>query len=442
MFNTREIAYFIWGLLFVLFLFYNKDTRLSSLDLINKFFNKYFVYAYLIAIAHTFLCIAILYKIKIWDASLIKDTIMWIIFVALPLMYEAVKTNKFKKFVEQIVKPLVTFSVIFEYITGLYTFDLWIELLIIPLSIFIGGMLAISALKPEKKQVQSFINRTVSFMGLMALVVIIIHFYYNYKDYLNKLTFLQFFVPWLLSIMFLPLLYGISMFTQYESTLNSLKWHLKDQSVFKYTRLKIMLKFNADLDGVERWKNMIFGKNLQSRQEIDQAIILIKTLQKAERNPPKIDKSIGWSPYRVKDLLNSKGIQMSDYNNNYEDEFYSISNYLNLTDDFFFPDTIIYSVLSKQLVATELHLGLKIFNGTINNDSSKLKLLEFSEIIYESAFGESLPKRVQDAIINAHNYITNNSLAKLSVEKQLWTNDKKGYNLNFKITHTQHSLKY
>ena len=439
MFNSREIANLIWGLIILLILLCSGTIRKSIIGIVKSLFNKHFAYGYIIAIHYILVCIWILYKIKVWDLSLIKDTIMWGLFVALPLMFKAVKTDIFKKFTKEIIKPLIAFSVIFEYIYGLYTFDWRIELLLIPLGIVIGGMLAYNENKREHRNTYNLLKWISTFLGLISFAFITAHFYNHYIDYINRLILMQFLVPLFLSLMFLPLLYSISMYTQYENSFISLKWHLNAPDVFKYTMRKAMILFNVDLEGMERLKKLIFAKNLQTRQEIDQAIALIKSLQKAQRNPPKININLGWSPYKVKDILNSKGIQMSNYNNNYEDEFCSISNYFSLTDDPFFPDTITYMVSGKELAATELHLGLKIFNGAINNTASHFKLLEFAEIIYENAFGEQLPESIKKRIIVAKNYAINEKLAKISIEKHLWTNNTKGYSMDFKITHNQHN---
>ncbi len=199
-----------------------------------------------------------------------------------------------------------------------------------------------------------------------------------------------------------------------------------------------MLRFHGDLDGLERWKRMAFTKNLQTREEVDEAITLVKTLQDAEQNPHTVNEGLGWSPYQVKDLLVSKGIETPDYRNTMDDEFCSISFPFKLTDDPIFSDTITYMVLGEQLIATELHIGLKVFNGTIDNTASLMQLLQYSEILYQNVFGEPLPDKIKDAIVKAKNTTSDNSLAKLSVKKDLWTNKTKGYSVDFKITHNRH----
>lgn len=440
MFNTREIAYLIWGLLLLIVLLFSGKNRSSLFNLVKAFLCKQFLYVYLIALSYVFLCVWILYKVGIWDALLVKDTVLWFLFVALPLMYNAAKINSFQNFLRQVVRPLIAFSIVFEYIFGLYTFDWWIEILMVPVAVFIGGILAFSERKPEHRQVHKLMNGVFILIGLISLAAVVIHLFHHYTDYLKRLTAMQFIMPLCLSLMFAPFLYGIAMFTHYETAFVALKRQFKLPGVYKYAMLKAMLRFHGDLDGMERWKRMVFTKNPQTREDVDQTITLVKTLQDAEQYPHSVNEGLGWSPYQVKDLLVSKGIETPEYRNNIDEEFCSISFPFKLTDDPIFSDTITYMVLGEQLIATELHIGLKVFNGTIDNTASLKYLLQCSEMLYQSVFGEGIPDKIKNGIIKIKNATCNNELAKLSIKKELWTNQTKGYSVDFKITHNRHRV--
>jgi len=343
-------------------------------------------------------------------------------------------------FLKQVVRPLIAFSIVFEYIFGLYTFEWWIEILMVPVLVFIGGMLAFSERKPQHRQVHKLMNGVFILIGLISLATVVIHLFHHYIDYLNRLTAMQFIMPLCLSLIFVPFLYGIAMFTHYETAFVTLKRQFKLPGVYRYAMVKAMLRFHGDLDGMERWKRMVFTKNLQTREDVDKAINLVKTLQDAERNPHTVNEGLGWSPYQVKDLLVAKGIDTPDYQNTIDEEFCSISFPYRVTDDSIFSDTITYIVLGEQLIATELHIGLKVFNGTIDNTASLMYLLQCSEMLYQSLFSEDLPDKIKNAITKAKVANCNNALAKLSIQKELWTNQTKGYSVDFKITHNRHRV--
>ncbi|MCD0490592.1 hypothetical protein LPB86_20305 [Pedobacter sp. MC2016-14] len=278
-FNTREQAYLFWGIPLLIWLLSPRNTRKSAGGIVKALFCRQFVYIYIIALAYISCSIFLLHAVKIWDISLIKDTIMWFLFVALPLMFQAGKIDSFQKFLKEIVTPLIAFSIIFEYIFGLYTFKLWIEVLMVPALVMLGGMLAVSERKSEYAQVNKLLKGTQFFSGLIAVFFIMLHLVQHYQEYVNRTVLMQFLIPLFLSLLFLPLLYGIAMFIHYETAFIILKRHFRHHTMYRYAMLTTMLRFNGDLEGMNRWKQIVFSKNLQGRSEIDETIGL-KLLEK------------------------------------------------------------------------------------------------------------------------------------------------------------------
>src|SRR5690606_30295203 len=160
------------------------------------------------------------------------------------------------------------------------------------------------------------------------------------QDYTNCQVLMQFLTPLFLSLLFLPLLYGIALFAHYENTFDVLKRHFRHRAIYRYALLMTMIRFNGDLAGMIRWKQMVLSKNLQSKTELNEAITLIKTLQKSERNPHTVNEGLGWSPYQVKGLLADQGLQTSDYKNSLDDEFSAYSSFKQLNSEQIIPDTI------------------------------------------------------------------------------------------------------
>ena len=339
-FNIREQAYLLWSMPVLIWLLSSKKMRKPRGSVVKAFFCRQFIYIYVIAIAYISCTIFLLHEINIWDKSLFKDTIMWFLFVALPLMFQSGKIDSFQKFLKEIVGPLIVFSTLFEYIIGLYTFALWIEVLMVPALVMLGGMLAVSERKSEYAQVNKLLKGTQSFSGLIAILFILIHLIQHYQEYTNWTVLMQFLMPLFLSLLFLPLLYGIAIFVHYETAFVILNQHFRHRRMYRYAMLMTMFRFNGDLEGMNRWKQMVLSKNLQSKTEIDEAIMLTKTLQKAERNPHTVNEGMGWSPYQVKDLLIAKGIKTSEYKNNMDDEFCAISFPFKLNAESIFSDMI------------------------------------------------------------------------------------------------------
>jgi hypothetical protein len=185
---------------------------------------------------------------------------MWFLFVAFPLMFQSGRIDSFQKFLKEIIGPLIAFSIIFEYIFGLCTFALWIEILMVPALVILGGILAVSERKSEYAQVNKLLKGTKSFSGLIALSYIAMHLVQHYQVYANWTVLMQFVMPMFLLLLFLPLLYGVAMFVHYETAVVILNRHFRHRRMFRYAMLMTMLRFNGDLEGMNRWKQMGMSK--------------------------------------------------------------------------------------------------------------------------------------------------------------------------------------
>ena len=104
-FNTREIAIIIWLLVvIVVAVFLIKDIRKTLIDILKNFFHKKIFLVIISSILYTGLVVFILYKIKIWDWSFLKDTIYWFTAVAFVLLINTNKATQDKRFFIKILK--------------------------------------------------------------------------------------------------------------------------------------------------------------------------------------------------------------------------------------------------------------------------------------------------------------------------------------------------
>ncbi|RZJ79720.1 MAG: hypothetical protein EOO47_09925 [Flavobacterium sp.] len=370
----------------------------------------------------------------IWNTTLLKDSIFWTFLVAFPMMFNANKIDSFKKFKTKVILPLFKFSVIFEFIFGLYTFELWIEMLIIPIIILLVGVNIFSARKPEHYKATKLSNWMINLLVLWMFYGIGKHLIYNYESYLNTETLHQFLNPLCLSILFLPILYALSIYIHYETSLVILKRYLKDPRTYRYAVTKAILYFNTNLDGLLRWKNLMVVKHLQTKKEIDDAILLIKTLQKTEQYPHTVNRDLGWSPYSAKDFLLNKGIETPTYNNTFEDEFMSVSTPFKINQNII-EDTITYLVTGEQMIVRQLCLKLNVFYGE-DSKVSRLIFKRFVAQLYLLALEIPIPPQLSDAIEIGKRYQEMVDNVEVSLKKIKWSNSStNGYGLEFSVKH-------
>lgn len=432
--NTKDNAWLIYIFMGLVLCMFSKGLRNSFKSLLTSLFNKQFIIIYIITFIYITLSVFLLSWLRIWNISLLKDTIFWTFLVAFPMMFNANKIDSFKKFKTTVIFPLFKFSIIFEFIFGLYTFELWIEMLIIPIIVLLAGINAVSARNPEQHKVTKLSKWILTFVVLWVFYGIGKHLLYNYESYLKVSTILQFLNPLCLSILFLPLLYTLSMYLHYENSLIVVKRFLKDPSTYRYAITRAMIYFNTNLEGLIRWKNLVVVKHLQTKKEIDDAISLIKTQQKIEKDPHTVNSNLGWSPYLAKDFLLENGIETPTYNNTYEDEFMSISLPLKINENLI-EDTITYFVIGEQKIAKQLCLKLNVFYGD-HSESSKIIFERFAAQLYHCALEIPIPQKLSLAIEMGKNYDEMVDNVEVSLKMLKWDNSRtNGYGIEFRLKH-------
>ncbi|NCS98855.1 hypothetical protein GW764_01575 [Candidatus Parcubacteria bacterium] len=122
-FNNRELASIIWVIILLIWtLIKSKDFWKSLCGLVIsiirawKIFFSIFIY--------TFFSIFVLYKIGIWNLSLIKITAFWLFGWAIIVLMNSSNNYKKQGYLKKIFKEIIGLTVIVSFISNLHSFSL------------------------------------------------------------------------------------------------------------------------------------------------------------------------------------------------------------------------------------------------------------------------------------------------------------------------------
>jgi presenilin-like A22 family membrane protease len=108
------------------------------------FFVKQILSVFSLMVLYMAFVVYFLSEIDLWNAEQIKNTIFWCVSVGFMSLFkiESIKTDKsfFKNSVIDNLKLLA----ILQFVVGVYTFPIWIEILLVPVLALISAMLAIA----------------------------------------------------------------------------------------------------------------------------------------------------------------------------------------------------------------------------------------------------------------------------------------------------------
>lgn len=232
-FNNREIAIAFWVIIVVTILIFTKAGKDFLKSVTPILFCKKFVIFYFVFIS--FLCLVIygLYKIEIWSLKLVKDTIFWVMFVELPLFAKTIEEAKDARFFRKLIKDNIAISVAVEFLIGFWTFDLWVEILLIPFLVFISVLYAVAEREKKNKPAKSFLQGILTLLGVISFIYAIYNLVHFPQDFFSVDTLKVFVLPLILLILNLPVVYGLAIYNVYEQIFIHLKGTAREKRKMK-----------------------------------------------------------------------------------------------------------------------------------------------------------------------------------------------------------------
>lgn len=215
-FNTRELSIILWAFLFFTWMIVVQKSNLPSLffNLIKTIATMWKVV--LPMIGYVLGTVFLLQQFSIWNTDLIKVTIFWFFGWAFILFLNSPKIAAEKGYLKKIIRELVGLAAIISFIVHFYSFSIWIELMLVPLFVMLGGLLALTELSAKYKNVNIFLSAIAGILVLLFLVASIYKTVVNWNNFVTVSTLQEFLVPIILSLMFIPFAYGLSLYNKWE----------------------------------------------------------------------------------------------------------------------------------------------------------------------------------------------------------------------------------
>ena len=245
--NTREIALLIWLGPLLIFIMVKRDIRRSAVAVVAALFQQKIVSVLVMAAAYVIGCVWLLAKLAIWDWSNLKTTILWSLTFAFVTLMDIKQLEQGPKAIKALAMDAMSATAIIVFIAEFYTLPLWGELLLLPLLVVLGGMLAVAEHRPEHAIVIKPLTclQVLIFLGLLAFSTYEI--IQNLRGFATIGTAREFGVPVLLSLMFLPFLFGLGVYVGYENA-----W------------VRLLLSGNRRLARYAYWRGMLaFRTNVE-----------------------------------------------------------------------------------------------------------------------------------------------------------------------------------
>lgn len=265
--STREIASVIWFALFiVIVLMMASKSQKASIgqsfrQLLKTTLDPHLVFPALAMTIYVVLITWSLYALGIWQVGVLKETVLWF-FVTLPVAFQLSTADRDKNIWTTYVADNFKILVIVQFILETYTFALWKEMLIVPFVTLVLLLDVVASSNPEHRYVSRFLKGIQAFAIVTILLLSISAAVADYRNLGSLNTVRSLLIVPALSIAFVPFIYSLRLYANYELLFKNLGMGIeKSTAVKRYAQRRLILRF-----GLSNAKVLAFIRSPKRRE--------------------------------------------------------------------------------------------------------------------------------------------------------------------------------
>lgn len=256
-FNNREIAIAIWLLVIFIFILVKKNIRKSFLNVISTFFKMKILFPIFLMVTYTAGIVIVLYLLRFWKTSLLKDSIVWFCSTGIVMGFNLVTSTEDENLFRKIIINNIKIVMIIEFILNTYTFSLVGELAFIP---FVTSIIILEVVARTYKKcisVSKLMHGLQIIIGIFILIYAISNAVSDYKNFGSLDTLRSFLLAPILAISVSPFIYFLVLFATYELLFVRLDLGCeKSKKLKNYAKRKIILYCLLSLKKAKKALNM------------------------------------------------------------------------------------------------------------------------------------------------------------------------------------------
>jgi hypothetical protein len=278
--NSREWALVFWVMVLATFVVVYRPTRSHLPPLLRQLFWSSIGVALLAMTVYMSLLLLAAERVEAWDLSLLKDTLLWYFGVATVMFFSAHEATKGNRSFRSLVLKSLQFAIVLEFIVNLYVFNIFVELLLVPILVLIAGIAAVAETRPEHRPVKKIMDVALAGFGIYLLVHAVVSIMSDFQGFASLANLKAFFLPIILTILLVPYLYVLTVYMAYESIFNRLEWFLRRRKkLVGYAKRQVFKTCLLRLSKVKRFSGPFAAElgEAESRADVTRIVRLFDT---------------------------------------------------------------------------------------------------------------------------------------------------------------------
>jgi hypothetical protein len=273
--NNREIALLVWLAILLAVIVAYKPTRQSLGPLIRLILFSKITVVLLLMLGYVALIAYLFYLLHLSHWWMLKDALFWLFGSAIILLFNVNKAVEEDHYIRKIALGNLKFAVVLAFIINLYVFNLAVELILLPFLATLAMLSVVAATKDEYKPARRLINGTVGVIGFGFLLYAVIRILTDPRGFATIKNLQDFLMPVILTLAFLPFLYGVAVYCAYEQLLTHVGlWICDDKDLSAYAKRQIIWSCRLRLARVRHFAHGFVYKvgGAKSRAEVSVVI--------------------------------------------------------------------------------------------------------------------------------------------------------------------------
>lgn len=375
-------------------------------------------------------------SLGLWDPSLLKVSLIWFFSVAVFSLFQVNKFSDAPHKLKGLVADSFKLVVVIEYLVGTYTFHFAVELVLVPLVVFLSTLVAFCEAKPEYESARKFLNAILAVVGAAILGSVMYLLVKEFQKAANLQSASEFVLPVILSALYTPFIAFMAVNSTYQTVLIRLRYSIKKRHVELYARSVAMVIFNVRIEPLKRWSASVAKCRLQTIGEVNHSFRQFFQMLAREKSPESVSLTEGWPPNQARNFLLSEGIETGYYNPidpMEPSEWFSCSKLVEIGSGLF-PNNIAYYLNGNERAVASLKLKLNV-NDPGHADEAHAKLLSSADTLVREALGLDLRDMLSQAIVSGQGGALDGANFKIMFTKSEWPNlALGGYDLGVEVS--------
>lgn len=152
----------------------------------------------------------------LWDAQNLKTTIVWAATFGFGEMMAAEKRAKDPHYYRKVLREAVTFSAMLTFVVQFYSFPYLVELVLLPCLACATLLHELSKREAHYQLASPSVGGLLSFSGFLYLAAAAYKTFVDPDALFTAATAIEFLLPILLSVIYLPFLFGFRIYLVYD----------------------------------------------------------------------------------------------------------------------------------------------------------------------------------------------------------------------------------